>query len=530
MRGGVARAAGISIALISLSRVLGLVRDMVISGTFGQNRVTDIYTAAFKLPDALFFLIAGGALSSSFIPVFTGYLATDKEEEAWKVFSVIATIMTVVVSTFVLVGEIFARQLVPLLAAPGFTSAQLDRVAHLTRIILPAQLFFFLGGLLMATLYARGHYTAPGFGPCIYNLGIISGGLFLSHALGIASLTWGGLVGAGLGSFTLQLVVARRFGITFRPSLDHHHPGVRQVWRLMLPVLLGLSLPQVDVIINQWFASFLPGGAVSALDRANRMMQIPIGIFAQAMAIAVFPTLSEMATTRDFKGYRDTLNIGLRTVLFLTIPVSVLMIVLSKAIFQLLLEHGKFTGTNSVEAAQALVFYAIGVFAWGSQAIVARGFYALRDTKTPILSGTAMTLVFIPMNYLLMKALDFRGLALATSIAAIMHSGVLLFILRRKVGGVGGRLLVDSVAKVLASSGLAAFVGYLLRGQVDSLALAGQWGPKLTGAAVLLIAGGAAVIVYVIMTQLLRVQESERAWAMVGRYLFPRRGKPLPED
>ncbi|MBI3920396.1 MAG: murein biosynthesis integral membrane protein MurJ, partial [Armatimonadetes bacterium] len=295
----VARAAGITVAAISLSRALGLVRDMVISHQFGQNRNTDIYVAAFKLPDLLFFLIAGGALSSSFIPVFTSYLSTGKEKEAWKVFSVIATIMTVVVASFIVVGEVFAREIVPWAVAPGFSPGELDKVAHLTRIILPSQLFFFLGGLMMGTLYARQKFLIPGLGPCVYNVGIICGGLLLGPRLGIEGLAWGALGGAFVGNFLMQLLAIRKAGVVFRLSFDHRHPGVRRVWILMLPVILGLALPQVDVLINAWFASFLFKGAVSALDRANRVMQIPLGIFAQGMAIAFFPTLSAQIARQE---------------------------------------------------------------------------------------------------------------------------------------------------------------------------------------------------------------------------------------
>ena len=179
----VAKAASVTVAAIFISRVLGLVREMVISHMFGQNRQTDIYVAAFKLPDLLFFLIAGGALSSSFIPVFTSYLSTGKEKDAWKVFSVIATIMAVVIGAFIVAGEVFARQIVPIAVAPGFSPDELDLVAHLTRIILPSQLFFFLGGLMMGTLYARQKFLVPGLGPSVYNIGIIGGGLFLGHVL-----------------------------------------------------------------------------------------------------------------------------------------------------------------------------------------------------------------------------------------------------------------------------------------------------------------------------------------------------------
>ena len=513
----VAKAASITVAAIFLSRVLGLVREMVISHMFGQNRQTDIYVASFKLPDLLFFLIAGGALSSSFIPVFTSYLSTGKEKDAWRVFSVIATIMAVVIGGFIVVGEIFARQLVPVVVAPGFSPRELDQVAHLTRIILPSQLFFFLGGLMMGTLYARQKFLFPGLGPSVYNLGIICGGLFLGRSLGIEGLAWGALSGAFVGNFLMQLLALRKAGVEFRPSFDHRHEGVRQVWKLMLPVILGLSLPQVDVLINAWFASFLWEGAVSALDRANRMMQIPLGIFAQGMAIAFFPTLSALAAKGESEEFKRTLNLGIRAILYLTIPCSVLLMVLAVPVFQLLLQSGEFTAADSRAAAGALVFYALGIFAWSGQAIIARGFYARKDTLTVVLTGTVMTLLFIPMNYFLMKVMNYRGLALATTIAAALHMLTLLEILRRQLRGIHGGLLINSVGKVIISSAVMGTLVWILKQLAEGWIATFNLPSRLEALMVITIAGGAGAIAYVILTHLLRMDESRFALEMIGR-------------
>ncbi|OIO89250.1 MAG: murein biosynthesis integral membrane protein MurJ [Armatimonadetes bacterium CG2_30_59_28] len=513
----VAKAASVTVAAIFISRVLGLVREMVISHMFGQNRQTDIYVAAFKLPDLLFFLIAGGALSSSFIPVFTSYLSTGKEKDAWKVFSVIATIMAVVIGAFIVVGEVFARQIVPIAVAPGFSPDELDLVAHLTRIILPSQLFFFLGGLMMGTLYARQKFLVPGLGPSVYNIGIIGGGLFLGHVLGIEGLAWGALVGAFAGNFLMQLLAVRKAGVEFRPSFDHRHEGVRKVWKLMLPVILGLSLPQVDVLVNAWFASFLWEGAVSALDRANRMMQIPLGIFAQGMAIAFFPTLSALAAKGEVDEFRRTINLGIRSILYLTIPCSVLLMVLAVPVFQFLLQSGQFTAYDTRAAAGALVFYALGIFAWSGQAIIARGFYARQDTLTVVVTGTIMTLLFIPMNYVLMKVMGYRGLALATTIAAALHMLTLLEILRRQLKGIHGNLLLNSVGKVVASSALMGGLVWALQSLVGGPVAILNLPSRLEALVVLLIAGGSGIVLYVLLTHLLRVDESRFALDLLRR-------------
>ncbi|MGC8782849.1 MAG: murein biosynthesis integral membrane protein MurJ [Armatimonadota bacterium] len=501
----VARAAAVMMAAIFISRVLGQLRDTAIAAWFGQNAYTDVYRAAFSIPDLLFFLIAGGALSSSFVPVFTEYLTRGQEEEAWKVFSIVATFMTLVVTGFVLIGEVFARQLVPLIA-PGFQPWQLDMTATLTRIVLPAQICFFLGGLMMATLYVRGHFLVPALGPIIYNLGIIAGGWLLGGHLGVAGLSWGALAGAIAGNLLLQMAFLRRVGVRYRFSLHLKHPGVVRVGKLVLPVILGLSLPQVFVLINRAFASLLPPGAVSALDNANKQMQAPLGIFAQAISIAVFPTLSAQAARGDMEAFRRTLLQGLRALWFLTVPISVLMMVLSSDIVSILLQYKKFTPYDTRVTAEALVFYCIGLFAFSSQAILNRAFYAVQDTVTPVVIGTLTTLVFVPLNWWLMAPLAHKGLALAGSIAAILHVLWMLHALHRKVRIPVGQLWLPFTRLVLASV-VGGVVGYGVR--VLLVAWLHGWGlhPKLVSllAIVLVTATGGGV--YLLIAKLLRAEE-----------------------
>lgn len=501
----VARAAAVMMAAIFISRVLGQLRDTAIAAWFGQNAYTDVYRAAFSIPDLLFFLIAGGALSSSFVPVFTEYLTRGQEDEAWKVFSVVATFMTLVVTGFVLVGEVFARQLVPLIA-PGFQPWQLDMTASLTRIVLPAQICFFLGGLMMATLYVRGHFLVPALGPIIYNLGIIAGGWLLGGHLGVAGLSWGALAGAVVGNLLLQMVFLRRIGVRYRFSLHLWHPGVVKVGKLVLPVILGLSLPQVFVLINRAFASLLPPGAVSALDNANKQMQAPLGIFAQAISIAVFPTLSAQAARGDMDAFRRTLLQGLRALWFLTVPISVLMMVLSTDIVSILLQYKRFTPEDTRITAEALVFYSIGLFAFSSQAILNRAFYAVQDTVTPVVIGTLTTLVFVPLNWWLIGPLAHKGLALAGSIAAILHVLWMLSALRRKVGIPVGQLGLPFARLVLASA-LSGAVGWSVRSLLVQFLQGFSLHPKLVSLLAILLVTLVGGGVYLLLAKLWRAEE-----------------------
>ena len=240
-----------------LSRVLGLVRDAIVLGKFGADGVTDAYFQSFKIPDLLFFLIAGGALSSAFIPVFSEYLHTEREGEAWHIFSVVTTFMSLLVVGFIAIAWIFATPLSHLIA-PGTEPDFIPYIVQKSRIVLPAQYAIFIGGIMFGTLYANQRFSVPGLGPNIYNLGIIFGALVISTFVvpGQMGLSWGALLGAFAGNIVIPYLAMRHIGVQFRPSLNLKHPGVKKVFKLMLPVVLGLSLPGVYALIMTAFGSY----------------------------------------------------------------------------------------------------------------------------------------------------------------------------------------------------------------------------------------------------------------------------------
>ncbi len=484
MRRQVAGGAAVMMLGILGSRIAGLIRERVIAHHFGQGFLTDIYSGAFTIPDLIFFLIAGGALSSAFIPVFAEYIEKNQEREAWRTFSVVATVMTFIITVLIILGEIFAHKLV-LLTSPGFALIphKVDDTVRLTRILLPAQLCFFLGGLMMGSLTARHIFIGQALGPIIYNIGIICGGLFLTARYGVAGLCFGAVGGALIGNLLLQWILVRRSGGYFVPppmraTLTYwrqkrtgelrempatlaaywKHPGARKVWRLMLPVILGLALPPISAIINKMFASTLGNGPQSALMNANKLMNIPIAIFGQAAGIAIFPTMAAQAARKDMVALRRSVNFGVRSILFLTIPASVFLIILSMPMVQLMLQTGKYSHADAEIAAAALRSFAVGVFAWSTQAVVARGFYALQDTRTPVIVGTFVTVLFFTSNWLLIHYLGHRpfyataGLALLTSLSASILMLVLLVLLGRRLGGLNLRRIATSTVKIIIAS------------------------------------------------------------------------------
>ena len=495
-------------AAVLASRLLGLIRNAVISNQLGQSFQADVYYGAFQIPDLLFYLIAGGALSSAFIPKFTELITNGHEKRACHVFNTVFCTMFVLVTIAIILGEIYAEPLVALVN-PGFRDnpAKLAATVPLTRIVLPAQLCFFMGGILMGSQQSRGQFLIPALGPVIYNIGIILGGLILTHWLGMAGLCWGALVGAIIGNFWLQWRAVRLSGMQFRISFDTHHPDVVTVWKLMLPVILGVALPQVSIWINRAFATKLGDGPMAALTNANQLMKVPLGIFAQAMGVAIFPTLSALAAKGDMAGLRSTSSGGIRSLLFLTIPSSVIMLILAVPIVQLLLQHGKFTGFDTAVTAPALSIYCLGIFAWSGQSILSRSFYALQDTKTPVIVGTGITILFIPMNWIFMTWLDLgiQGLALATTVAATLHCLVMTGVLTQKLKGFELEKLALSVFKTTVASlfaGAACWVGKSVGGL-----LINSDHVKIHALAQLLIGFAAATITYIAVSKLMSADE-----------------------
>ncbi len=521
-RRAVARASLIMFLAITLGRLLGFVRDATISHFFGQGRTTDLFNMAFFLPDMLYFLLAGGALTAAFIPVFTDYLTRGQEEDAWRVFSTLGTFLVGVLTVLVVLGILFAVPLVRLVAArsqPPLNAVEVRECAHLMRIILPAQICFLLGGLMMGALQSRQRFLAPAAGPLIYNAAIIVGGLALAPRLGIAGFSWGALTGAVIGNVFLQYLVLRRVGMRYRPMLALGHPGVRRVAGMMGAVTLSLALPQILVELNRFFGFQISQGVASALVNANRLMQAPLAMFGQSLAVALLPTLAAQAALRDTVQFRETLSRSLRAVLFATIPVSLLMMALSRPIIRMVFEHGSFTAADTAVAAPILAVYATAVAAWSVQAVVARACFALGDNRTPVRAGLAVTALFVALNAWWKGPLGGPGLAAATSVCGLVIAAMMTAVLRRHLNGIGGR----AVLRTAATSTLAALpmAGVAWGGArlVGASALATTLPPALFGLAQCTVGAAAGLAVFAVAAYLLRIPEAGAAWARLSRKL-----------
>jgi putative peptidoglycan lipid II flippase len=447
--------------LIGLSRITGIIRDIGRTTLFGRDWHTDAYVSAFSIPDLIYFLASGGALSAGFVPVFTGYLTKGEDEKAMRTFRVLMTYLGLLLLSLIVAFEVLAPQLVALLF-PGMVGDEqkFTLTVRLVRILLPAQFFFVLGSLFTGALWSLRYFAEPQVQSVLYNLFILFGGIlgaqFCAHWLGkgIEGMAIGALTGAAVGAGLVQARKLWQVGMDFRPCFDWRDEGARQVLKLVIPVVFSLSVTQINaIILPRSFSSLLPHGAATAVEMANRIMQLPVALFGASVGIALFPTLSALATKEAIDDLRRQVASGLRTVLFMTVPTAVLMAVLREPIVALFFEYGRWKSSDTQATALALLFYSFGVPAMSCQQVLARGFYALRDTWTPVWVGLLSFALAFTLNAALVHSpLQQGGLALAFSISAWFNITLLAILLRKRLNGLEGSAFLKLIAWLLPSS------------------------------------------------------------------------------
>lgn len=437
------RAAALLLAASSLlSRLLGYGRDWLIGFEFGATGQTDVYQASFTLPDLINYLLAGGALSVSLLPRMAElYARVDAEPdnparraEADRAFSLVASAMLLVASLAVAVAWLLADAAVARLF-PGFDAAKVAQTAHLTRIVLPAQLFFLLGGLIQAALLARQKFRAMALTPLLYNGGIIVGGLIGGRTGQIEGFSWGALVGALLGGLLVPLLSARQL-LRFRFELRLTDPEIRRFLWVAAPLMIGVSLTTVDEWLVKYYGSTLQSGSISWLMTARRVMLVPIGLLGTAAGQAAGTYLARLHA----EGRRDelaaTLAQSLAAVIGLSLVLTAALLPLAEPVVAFLFQYGKFTASDSAATAAALVPLGVGIAAWGAQQVVARAFYATGDTWRPMLATTAVTLAMLPLYAVLARwpGREITGLCLAGTTGITVQVAVLAALARRRLG------------------------------------------------------------------------------------------------
>jgi putative peptidoglycan lipid II flippase len=437
---------------ILLSRVVGIVREAVIGRTIGSEGDADVYWAAFVLPDFLNYLLAGGALSLVFIPIFSRYLSEGSEEEGWNAFGVISSFLLLALSGIVVLGWFYAPELVDLIA-PGFNGEQKTDLVRLTRIVLPAQIFHFQGGLLAATLQAKDRHVLPALAPLVYTASIVGVGLLFWDSQGADAFAWGVLVGSILGPFGLPLIGNLRAGMQWRPSLNLKNKDFRSYIWLSLPVMLGFSVVVVDDWMFKRFGS-LQEGVVSQLQYAKTLMKVPMGVFGLATGVAAFPTLSRlMAKGKTVEAY-DTLVRACRLMLILAFAAQAALTCAGEQVATVIYGTDRF----SPETLHAIGLYTgilcLALGAWSAQTVIARGFYAMQNTWTPTIVGTVIMVLAYPIYAWAGKTHGGLGLACVSSTAISLYVIVLGVLLRRKIAGPNSPRISEIVFPMIAAVAL----------------------------------------------------------------------------
>lgn len=447
------RAALVVMTFFILSRLTGLAREVIIGAQFGASAELDVYLAAFRAPDILFQLIAGGALGSAFIPTFAQYWTNNDQQGAWLLLSRLLNLVTLVLVVMAAIIALFALPLVQWIIVPGFSYEKQLLTASLMRWMLLGTIVFGASGLIMGALNAVQHFLLPAAAPIFYNLAIILGAWLLAPTMGAYGLVVGTILGAVL-HLAIQLpgLVQKRFEYNF--DFTWRDPGVINVIRLMGPRALGLFTVQMQFLVNTILASGLPTGRISALNYAWILMLLPQGVFAQAIATATFPTFAAQVASGNREEMGHTFNHMFKTVLFLTIPAAVGLYVLRFPIIRLL-ERGEFTGDTTILVAYALQFYAIGLVAHSVLEIIVRAFYALHDTITPVVIGIGAMALNICLSIWWLNWLSYGGLALANSVATSLEAVLLLWLLQRKMADLHFANVLNSLLRIgVASLGM----------------------------------------------------------------------------
>ncbi len=441
----------IMMASVFLSRALGLIREMVIAGYGGIGVSVEAYQAAFIMPEILNHVVATGFLSITFIPIFSHYLARDREAEGWRIFAIIQTVFGGILIGAIVVSWIYTPEILDLVVGGRDDPEFKAEAIRMTRIILPAQFFFFIGGLYMAVQYSRERFVIPALAPLIYNLGIILGGVCLGPWLGMEGFSWGVVAGAFVGGFAIQFIGAWRVGMRPRLCIDLGHPDLKKYILLTLPLMVGLTMTFSQELLFKRYGAFLPAGSIASLNYGMRTMMIFVAFFGQAVGVASYPFMARLAAEGKTAEMNRLLNETLRY-LTLVIPFSALIIALRHEVILVLFQRGAFDAAATARTAPVLLYFMVGAVAFTALTVVSRGWFASRDTLSPAIYMTIAVALGIPLYELGSRVMGASGVALAASLTAFLQVGFLYAVWNRRSGNRESRAVYAFFARVLVFS------------------------------------------------------------------------------
>ncbi|MFN3202273.1 MAG: murein biosynthesis integral membrane protein MurJ [Bradymonadia bacterium] len=482
-----------------LSRLIGLVREAVIGRTLGDGDGADIFRASFVLPDYLLYLLAGGAISLVFIPLFQKHRADGDEAGGWRACAAVGNLLGLGALVLIAVAWWLAPVVAPKLA-PGFAPEKQEALVSLYRIVLPTALFHAVGGLLSATLQAEDRHSLPALAPLVYTGCIVGAGLIWGPEYGEYAFAWGAVVGAALGPFGLPLLGAIRLGVRWRWRLEPSHPDVKRYFVRALPIMLGFSVVMVDDWLVTYFASE-QGGLVAQMGYARTLMKVPMGVFGLALGMAAFPTLSRMMNAGETVEAWSTLVRALRALLLLAVLAQVGLTVAGVQVAQVIWGSGRIDAQGLQDIGLYTGILCGGLMGWSAQGLVARGFYARGQTWPPTVIGTIVVLAMLPVYWWLYGSYGGLGLGVASSMSILVYVLLLMWALRRALDGprASGPGITDLLVRLLPVAAGATALGIWVVGLLSE-----AMPPLLSGG----IAGGGAVVITFVGAYALKVEET----------------------
>ena len=503
------RAAVVSLGTMT-SRILGLARLMVIA-TMLTTGMRDIFFFAFTIPNLFRRLLGEGALSAAFIPVFNDYLAKKKKEEAFRVANTTFHLLFLILVFLTIISILIA----PLIVHPtGFDTQGKILTLGLLRTMFPFMIFICLAALIMGILNSFGNFAVPAFAPCILNIFIIASAFTICNRFRypVMGLALGVILG-GAAQLLFQIPFAIKKGFSLLPRIDYRHPAVKKIGLLFFPAALGLAVTPINTFVDRLLASlprFCPTGSVSALWVSNRLFQFPLALFGIAIATAIFPIMSRQAALKKIEELKETLSHALGLAFFTTVPATIGLIILRVPIIRLLFQYKKFTTYDTSATAWALLFYSLGLFAFGTVIILVRVFYSLKDTKTPARIACFAVVSNIILDLLLMRPLAQGGLALATSLVAVLNMSILFWLLRRRIGRLGGRKILTNFIRILTASSIMGIVCWLVVRAFEPYVA--TIGFRVLQVGITTVAG---LLTLAIVSTVLRIKEMRTIWEIV---------------
>ncbi len=510
-KGKIARAAGLMSIATFISRILGYVKDMILARYFGATGTADIFFVAFRIPNLLRELFAEGSMSSAFIPIVTEYQTNRGRDEANRLVSSTFIFILIFVGIICALGIIFAPAIVSAIA-PGFLKepAKFSNTVVLTRIMFPFLLFISLAALTMGALNVRGVFFIPALAPAMLNIVIIVCVLTMSmqFANPIVAVAIGVTTG-GLVQFLIQIPSFLKQGYRIFAVRNFWHPGLKRIGLLIIPSTAGLAVAQINIFISTILASYLAEGSITYLYYSMRLIQFPIGIFGVAMGMAVLPALSEYSVKGEMEKVKEDFSFALRLLFFITVPAMVGLISLNVPIVSTLFQRGKFEYAATIGTSDALMFYSLGIWAIVGVRVITATFYSMQDTKTPVKVAAAAMIINVIFSLFLMKPMKHNGLAFANAIASSCNFILLFYFLRKKLGGIGTKRILNSFTKTFIASAIMGLVGWFIaRNEICSIseiwALSGYGLKKAVylGSAIIICCG-----IYMLLSYLLKSEE-----------------------